>query len=57
MFVISPLAVLTVLCVLIAQSIRHGQSMSEPPVGAGAGRTGMSNEYMGIGKKAEPSKP
>lgn len=58
LFIVSPLAVLTVLCVLIAQSMRHGQSMAEKPVGAGAGHTGMSNEYMGIGKKPEaPKKP
>ncbi len=58
LFIVSPLAVLTVLCVLIAQSMRHGQAMAAKPVGAGAGHTGMSNEYMGIGKKPEtPAKP
>lgn len=54
LFVISPLAVLTLLCVLIAQSMKHGQTMSATPVGAGAGHTGMSNEYMGIGKQKDP---
>ncbi len=50
-FVISPLAVLTVLCILIARSLEHGREMNEPPIGAGAGKTGMSNEFMGIGKE------
>jgi hypothetical protein len=57
-FIISPLAVLTVLCVLIRESIKHQPAMTDKPVGAGAGHTGMSNEYMGIGKKpVAPSKP
>jgi len=50
-FIISPLAVLTVLCILIARSIEHGTAMNSPAIGAGAGKTGMSNEFMGIGKK------
>lgn len=45
-FIISPLAVLTLLIVLIARSLEHGREMNEPPVGAGAGKTGMSNEFM-----------
>lgn len=46
LFIISPLAVVTLLCVLIARSLERGPEMHEPPVGAGAGHTGMSNEYM-----------
>jgi hypothetical protein len=53
LFILSPLAVVTVLCVLLAQALRHGQEMTAKPVGAGAGHTGMSNEYMGVGKKSE----
>ena len=53
LFILSPLAVLTVLCLLIAQAMKHGQEMSAKPVGAGAGHTGMSNEYMGVGKKSD----
>jgi len=53
-FIISPLAVLALLCILIAQSIEQGRRMNEPAVGAGAGHTGMSNEYMGLGKKSPP---
>lgn len=57
LFILSPLAVLTLLCVLIAQSIKEGQKMRSTPVGAGAGHTGMSNEHMGLGKKKEPAPP
>lgn len=46
LFILSPLAVLTILCVLIARSLDRGPEMHEPAVGAGAGHTGMSNEYM-----------
>ncbi len=55
LFIISPLAVLTLLCVMIAESIDQGTVLRSPPVGAGAGKTGMSNEFMGIGKD-RPSK-
>ena len=57
LFILSPLAVLALLCVLLAQALNRGQKMSEQPVGAGAGHTGMSNEYMGVGKKKDPAKP
>lgn len=57
LFIISPLAVLTLLCVMIAESIEKGAVMHAPPVGAGAGRTGMSNEFMGIGKERHPKPP
>ncbi len=46
-FVLSPLAVLAVLVALIAISLERGPRMHEPPVGAGAGHTGMSNEFGG----------
>jgi hypothetical protein len=52
-FIISPLAVVTVLVFLIMQAMKTGPYMSEPPKGAGAGHTGMSNEYSGIGKKPQ----
>lgn len=48
-FLLSPLAVLALLCVLIAWSFKTEPLMDEPPVGAGAGETGMANEYHGIG--------
>ncbi len=53
-FILSPLVVLTVLILLIADSMKHGRDMNAPAVGAGAGHTGMANEYMGVGK--EPPK-
>ena len=53
-FIISPLAVLTVLCVLIARSLEQKPGMDVPPIGAGAGKTGMSNETMGIRKIPKP---
>jgi hypothetical protein len=50
LFVISPLAVLTLLCVWMYFALREPPAMSGAPRGAGAGQTGMSNEYMGLGK-------
>ena len=54
-FIISPLAVLTLLIVLIARSLEHGRDMNAAPVGAGAGKTGMSNEYMHGAEKSAPT--
>jgi hypothetical protein len=53
-FIISPLAVLTLLCILIARSLDRGSEMDVPHVGAGAGKTGMSNEFMGKGSHPAP---
>jgi hypothetical protein len=50
LFVLSPLAVLTLLCWWMYFALKNPPSMSEPARGAGAGHTGMSNEYMGLGK-------
>lgn len=49
LFAVAPLGVLALLCVLIWQSMKH-PLMHAPPKGAGAGHTGMSNEYGGIGR-------
>jgi hypothetical protein len=49
-FVVSPLAVVAILCVLIAMSLKAGPKMAEPPRGAGAGTTGMYNQHMGGGR-------
>jgi hypothetical protein len=43
---IGPLAVLVALMLLIIHVMKTGQYMNEPPKGAGAGHTGMYNEYM-----------
>ena len=50
LFIISPLAVLTGLCWWMYYAISRPPLMNEPPKGAGAGHTGLSNEYMGLGK-------
>src|SRR4051812_32958831 len=50
LWIVSPLAVLTLLCVWMYQSLKTPAYMNERPRGAGAGHTGMSNEYMGLGK-------
>lgn len=42
-FLFSPLAVVTLLCVLIAQSLKDPSIHKLPPVGAGAGDTGGAN--------------
>lgn len=49
-FILSPLAVLTVLCVWMYFALKEPPAMAAPPVGAGAGKTGMSNEYRGFGR-------
>jgi hypothetical protein len=54
--IISPLAVLTLLCVWMYYAIRAEPYMNAPARGAGAGQTGMANEYMG-GKKPSPAAP
>jgi hypothetical protein len=46
-FILSPLVVVAILCVLIAKSLQSGPVMQEPPRGAGAGQTGMFNQHMG----------
>ena len=43
------LAVLTLLCVWMYFALRDPPRMNEAPKGAGAGKTGLSNEYMGLG--------
>lgn len=53
-FIVSPLAILVLLIVAIGYSMRHGPAMRATPVGAGAGKTGMSNEYGGIGRDGKP---
>ena len=50
LFILSPLAVLTGLCVWLYFAIKEPPFMNEPAKGAGAGHTGLSNEYMGLGK-------
>lgn len=45
-FILSPLVIFTLLCVLIWLSLRSGPMMNEPPRGAGAGQTGMYNQHM-----------
>ena len=60
LFIISPLAVLTGLCWWMYYAISRPPLMNEPPKGAGAGHTGLSNEYMGLGRgrpQAESAKP
>jgi len=54
--VLSPLAVLTLLCVWMYYALNAAPYMNEPPRGAGAGHTGMSNEYM-HGGTARPEAP
>lgn len=49
-FILSPLVVVVILCVLIWLSLRSGPVMKEPPRGAGAGTTGMYNQHMGRGE-------
>jgi hypothetical protein len=44
--VLGPLVVLIVLTLLIIRAMKTGPYMNEPPKGAGAGHTGMYNEYM-----------
>ena len=50
LFILSPLVVLTVLCWWMYFALRNPPAMNAEPRGAGAGHTGMSNEYMGLGK-------
>jgi hypothetical protein len=47
-FLLSPFLVLALLCFLIWQAQRTGLAEHEPPKGAGAGHTGMLNEYKGL---------
>lgn len=49
LFILSPLAVLTLLCWWMYFALREPPKMAAKPIGAGAGHTGMSNEYMGLG--------
>ena len=50
LFILSPLAVLAILCWWMYFALRQAPEMSASPRGAGAGPTGMSNEYVGLGK-------
>ena len=50
LFILSPLAVLTILCVWMYFALKNPPQMNEPAKGAGAGKTGLSNEYMGLGR-------
>jgi hypothetical protein len=56
-FLLSPLFVLALLTFLIFQAQKSGPRMNEPPVGAGAGHTGMYNEYGGLRPGGKSSKP
>lgn len=47
-FLLSPLLVLAILVMLIYRAQQAGPLMHEPPVGAGAGQTGMHNQYGGL---------
>lgn len=47
---IGPLAVLVLVCVAIWRGQVNGLHMRATPKGAGAGQTGMSNQYSGLGK-------
>ena len=49
--VIGPIVVATIIS-LVAWHYRYDKAQNSPPVGAGAGHTGMANEYGGLGKKA-----
>jgi hypothetical protein len=49
-FILSPLAVLALLCWWMYFALRNPPAMEARPIGAGAGHTGMSNEYVGLGK-------
>lgn len=57
LFILSPLAVLTGLCVWMYFEIQAAPHMSAPPRGAGAGHTGMSNEYIGVGRDRPQAPP
>ena len=57
LFVLSPLAVLTLLCVWMYFALRDPPRMNEAPRGAGAGKTGLSNEYMGLGGERPQAAP
>lgn len=52
-FLISPVLVVALLLYLIDGSIRQGTELAAPPIGAGAGRTGMANEFMGARRPAQ----
>lgn len=54
---IGPLAVLVLVCVAIWRGQVNGLHMRATPKGAGAGHTGMSNQYTGIGKAPEQTPP
>ncbi len=43
-FILSPLAVVAALCILIYYALKDPMIVKQPPVGAGAGETGMSNQ-------------
>jgi len=49
--ILAPLAVASIITA-VAFAYRSDKRMNEKPVGAGAGHTGMYNEYGGIGKQA-----
>lgn len=54
LFILSPLAVLAVLCWWMYFALQEGPQMHATPRGAGAGRTGLANEYMGKAPAGEP---
>lgn len=47
-FLLSPVVVVALLLWAIRGSIDDGTTLSGPPIGAGAGHTGMANEYFGV---------
>jgi hypothetical protein len=51
--IILPIVVLAVIWTFIELGRRRGPAMNAPPVGAGAGHTGMYNEYMGKEPRAK----
>jgi hypothetical protein len=55
--ILAPLVVASIITA-VAFAYRTDKRMNEKPVGAGAGHTGMYNEYGGIGKqKSAPAQP
>ncbi len=50
-YLLSPLLVLALLVWLILVAQRTGPKMNEPPVGAGAGETGMGKGFIDARKK------
>ncbi|MCA9287200.1 MAG: hypothetical protein KDA05_01365 [Phycisphaerales bacterium] len=54
---VAPVLVVAALLYLIQGSINSGTKLAGPPVGAGAGHTGMANEYMHRDAPEDPNTP